>query len=441
MSRHVSLILLTVILLSFGCSQNLYMKGIRASREGDYELALASLYHALEEKPEDYRAWCEIGIIYYKNDSPGKAEEAFGMSNRIKPNAPSSLYLGLIFERGEQLEKAINLYGSAINLEGNSDTRDMIRDRLSVLIDKKLERNASLAIRNESDIDTKSIPDNTIAVINFDGSTLQPEMKPLALGIAEFTATDLAKVSRLNVVERIKINTILDELKFNQSQYADPKFAPRVGRLLGSRRMVLGTITGTGEESFRIDGILLNTVEGKTTRTKVTEGQLKKFFEVQKEFVFNVIDTLGIELTKKERDAIEEVPTESFLAFMAFSRGLYYQQQGMYEEATKSFGKAKQYDPGFAGAAGMAKKAELNLSYSRDKNNEKFRQVITASLSAEGEKIGLDNIQTINLINSGFVRGIDTPFDFGINPLAPPGGGPIRDGYGVIIIGGNLDAD
>ncbi len=441
MSKYVPLILLVVILLSSGCSQSFYMKGQTASREGAYEIALTNLYHAVEENPEDYRPWREIGIIYYKNDFFGKAEEAFGMSNRIKPNTPSSLYLGLIFERGKQFEKAIKLYGSAINLEGDSSTRDMIRDRLNVLIDKKLEQDASLAIRNESDIDIRSIPDNTIAVINFDGSSLQPEMKPLALGIAELTATDLTKISQLNVVERIKINAILDELKFSQSQYADRKFAPRVGRLLGSRRMVLGTITSTGEKSFRIDGALVNTVEGKTSRTKATEGQLKKFFGVQKEFVFNLIDTLGIELTKKERDAIEKVPTESFLAFMAFSHGLYYQQQGMHEKALESFGKAKQYDPGFGEAAGMAGKMELNLSYARDKDKKEFEQKITASVSVDGIKTGLDNIQIINLINSGFIRGIDTNLDFGIIPIAPPGGGSIRNGYGVIIIEGNLDAD
>jgi len=180
MSRHVPLILIGIILLSYGCSQSFYMKGKTYSREGQYDIALTNLYQAVEDNPEDYRAWREIGIIYYKNDSRGKAEEAFGMSNRIKPNAFSSLYLGLIFERRNQFEKAIRLYGSAINLGANSDTRDMIRDRLKVLIDKKLERDASLAIQNESDIDIQTIPDNTIAVINFDGSTLLPDMKPLA---------------------------------------------------------------------------------------------------------------------------------------------------------------------------------------------------------------------------------------------------------------------
>jgi tetratricopeptide (TPR) repeat protein len=441
MFKYILAVLLAVILLTAGCSQSLYMKGKMASRDGDDETALTTLYQAVQENPNDHRPWREIGTIYFKNNSLEKAEEAFGMSNRIRPNAPSSLYLGLIFEGRKEFGKAIKLYGSAINLESDSRTKERIRERLNFLIDKKLEQDAMMAVRDESDIDVQSIPQNTIAVINFDGSALQPDMTPLALGLAELTAIDLAKVSKLNVIERIKINTILEELEFSQSKYADPTLAPRVGRLLGSRKLVLGTITGTGEEAFRIDGATVNSVNGKTSRTKAMEGKLDKFFQVQKDFVFGVIDSLGIELTKAERDAIEEVPTESFLAFMAFSRGLQYQQEGMPEKALESFRRAKQLDPGFNSAAGKASNMEHNLSWSRDKNNEKLEKLIDTSVRMGEMEIGLDNIQTANIFNNGFIRPVDTRFDFGTDPLAPPGGGAISTGYGFIIIEGNLDAD
>ncbi len=433
--------IIMVVLLSAGCSQSLYTKGKIASREGDYDEAITTLYRAVEEDPEDYRAWREIGIAYYRNALPDKAEEAFAMSNRIKPNAGSSLYLGLIFEKREEYDKAIKLYGSAINLEGNNEVREDIRNRLDILIDRKLEQEAIAAVDNESGIDTRSIPENTIAVINFDNSALEEDMKPLAMGLAELTATDLAKVSELNVVERAKINAILKELKLSQSQYADPHNAPRVGRLMGSRKLVTGMITGAGEEAFRIDGALVNTVEGKTSRTGAAEGELKKFFRVQKKFVFDVIDTLGMELTREERDAIEEVPTESFLAFMAYSRGLMYQQQGMPGEALKHFRDAQQHDPGFGRAAGMAAKMELKLSMGGGGEGEKFEKLIQTSVISEEAGAGLANVQAANLINNGFIRTPGSRFGFGVNPLAPPGGGAISTGYGFIIIEGNLDAD
>jgi tetratricopeptide (TPR) repeat protein len=395
----------------------------------------------VEEDPEDYRAWREIGRIYYESSSPEKAEEAFSMSNRIKPNAPSSLYLGLILERREEYDRAIRLYGSAVNLGDDPRMKERVRERLQVLIDRKLQQEAVAAVKGESDIETSSIPDSTIAVINFDGSALEEEMKPLALGLAELTANDLAKVSSLNVVERIKINTILEELEFSQSQYADPSVAPRMGKLLGSRRVVLGTIVGTGDEDLRIDGAVVNTVEGDALRTGVAEGELKKFFRVQKEFVFSVIDTLGIQLSKAERDAIEEVPTESFLAFMAFSRGLSYKSRGMPGEALESFREAREYDPGFSAATGLAGKMEVAAAYTGDGGNTRFKKLIDTSVRAEEMEVGADNIQNINLINNGFIRTPDGRYYFGIDPLAPPGGGSISTGYGVIVIEGNLDAD
>mgnify|MGYP001143154633 CR=1 FL=1 len=441
MKRYIAALAVMAILLGAGCSQSLYMKGKAASQEGDNDTALKLLYMAVEENPDNYRAWREIGTIYYESGEARKAEEAFAMSNRIKPNAPASLYLGLILEERGELDRAIKLYGSAVNLEGDSRLRERVRERLDVLIDRKLEQEAVAAVRDESEIKTSSIPDSTIAVINFDGSALEQDMKPLALGMAELTANDLAKISSLNVIERIKINTILDELEFSQSEYADPSVAPRVGRLLGSRRVVLGTIVETGEEDLRIDGAVVNTMGGDALRTGASEGELKKFFEVQKKFVFSVIDTLGIQLTRAERDAIEEVPTESFLAFMAFSRGLYYQREGMPGEALKSFQEAGDYDPGFSRATNLAGKMQLAANYGAGENTTKLKNMIDTSVRADEMEVGLDNIQNANLFNNGFIRTGDIRYYFGIDPLAPPGGGAISTGYGVIVIEGNLDAD
>jgi len=441
MNRQITVLIAVVLVLSAGCSQSVYDRGKIASREGDFDTALPLLYRAVEQNPDNHRAWREIGMIYYKSGSPAKAEEAFAMSNRIRPNAPASLYLGLIFEDREEFDRAIKLYGSAVNLEGDPRMRERVRNRLQVLIDKKLQQEAVAAVQRESDLGAGSIPDSTIAVINFDGSALDPDMKPLALGLAELTANDLAKISGLNVIERIKINTILDELELSQSQYADPSVAPRVGRLLGSRNLVLGTIVGTGQKDLRIDGALVNTVDGGTARTGVAEGELKKFFRVQKEFVFSVIDTLGIELTRAERDAIEEVPTESFLAFMAFSRGLSFQNQGRPGEALESFREAREHDPGFSRATNLAGRMKLAADFGAEGNVKKFKNLIETSVKTEEMEIGLDNIQNFNLFNNGFIRSADGRYYFGINPLAPPGGGSISTGYGVIVIEGNLDAD
>jgi tetratricopeptide (TPR) repeat protein len=79
-------------------------------------------------------------------------------------------------------------------------------------------------------------------------------------------------------------------------------------------------------------------------------GDLSEFFGMQKQMVFDVLDELGIQLTAAERDSIARIPTESFDAFMAYSRGLDYRDRGDYDAAKSEFERALEIDPGFAEA-------------------------------------------------------------------------------------------
>jgi tetratricopeptide (TPR) repeat protein len=437
-----------LFLLFFGCSQTPYMKGHLAAEKGDYETAEASLYEEIKENPDSYRAWRELGIVYYHQENYEKAEEALKQANVIRPDARAYLYLGLIQEQRRQYDKATAAYAAAEKLRPEGRTRELIHARLEVLIDKQFQHEASLAIRNETAIDVDTIPDNAVAVVNFDGSSLPQEMMALALGLAEFTAVDLAKISSLRVVDRIKINVILDELRISQSHYADTNIAPRVGRLLGSRQLVVGKVISSGNNDIRLEGALVNVIDSTISRTETNEGALNRFFNLQKDFVFDLIDTLGISLTREERDAIEEVPTESFLAFMAYSQGLYYQRRGLYETAENYFRNAVRLDAGFKEAAVMSDRMAKMVAFEAEgdagegaRTSQSFEEQVLATMEIEDQEVDLDYIQNINLTNSGFIYNGGIYLRYGSSPIAPPGGGPIREGTGIIIIEGNFDVD
>ncbi|MCK4538966.1 MAG: hypothetical protein KAV42_09245 [Candidatus Krumholzibacteria bacterium] len=437
MSRSIPAVLLIFALLITGCTQSYYRQGLAASEEGDNDAALDLLYKAVGERPDDHRAWREIGMAWYRTEALGKAEEAFATSNRISPNALSNLYLGLIFEKTDQIDRAIRVYSAAANLQGDGKTKDMIEGRLSVLIDKRLTDEARQAVLNEDSLDVDSLPENSIAVINFDGSNLPSDLQPMALGLAEFVAMDLAKVSELKVLERMKINVILDELQLSESNYSSTTVGPRVGKLLGSSRIVLGSVNSTGDDGFRVDGRLVNTVDGKASGTRSDEGSLEEFFRVEKQFVFGIIDTLGIVLSKEERDAIEEVPTESFLAFMSYSKGLFYERRGMHSDAAGSFRDAGNADPGFIQATNLAGKME----HASSAGTSSFETGVTASMTREDSPGDFGIIQSANLINSNFIMNATLYWPLGLLTAPPPGGGPAWHGYGIIIIRGDFDAN
>jgi tetratricopeptide (TPR) repeat protein len=436
------IVILLLLFLVVGCSQNLYFQGRKFLDEGQYDEAVDKFYAELKVNPKSADAWRELGIAFYEKGDLIKADDALRQANNIKPDARANLYIGLIYEKQEDYDRAIAAYAASLNMRPSRKTEKMLRSHLDRLISKKIKHEAALAIKNEKSIETDTIPENTVAIVHFDASQLPPNLVPIGMGLAEFTAIDISKILSLNVVDRLKIDVIINELKLSSSEYADPKYAPRMGRLLGSRRIITGSILSGGENKIRLDGAIVNTLDGSTSITDPSEGDLASFFRIQKDFVFKIIDSLGVELTLEERDAIREVPTESFLAFMAFSRGLKYQSMGMNQEARQEFQTALSTDNSFQQAAMQNQKIASEVGGGATPGEESFGQ-FESSVTGESENEmqhnrGLDQTQINTLNNSGFLYHPQRHENPDNTASVPPVSDP---GAGIIIIKGNLDAD
>jgi tetratricopeptide (TPR) repeat protein len=432
-------IIIAALALLVGCSQSMYTQGRKMVDQGEYDRAIDLFYQQIKTDPQSAAAWRELGIAFYEKGDLIKAEDALKQANAIKPDARGNLYMGLVHEKREDYNKAIEAYRTSLSLNPQSKTRDMIRSRLDRLVSKMVRQEVSEALAGEAAIDVDTIPENTIAVFDFDNTHLPPELAPISKGLAEFTAMDLAKVSSLRVVDRLKIDAILSELELSSSQYADPTTAPRMGRLLGSRRIVTGSVLGIGDEAIQIDGAVVSTRDSSAAMTEATEGALNQFFEVQKEFVFKVIDSLGITLTADERNAIQEVPTESYLAFMAYCRGLDYRSQGMYDAAQGEFQQAVDNDKGFNEAAIQQKAAANAPPPGSDGLGtfEVFEGELTSASDEELSGEGLDQFQSGSLNSHGFMPDSDDLDRHGNTPDSPT---RTTGGIGTVRIEGNLDA-
>jgi tetratricopeptide (TPR) repeat protein len=389
MRKIVSLLLLAVLL--GGCSASHYGKGRKLTEQGQYDRAIASFYEEIARYPQRHEAWRELGIAYYEKGDLIKAEDALKQANGIQPDSRTHLYLGLIYEQNEMLDKAVAAYGTALGLGASGKTGSLIRAHLDDLIARQMKVEVNEAIANEQQIDVSQIPEHTVAVVNFDDTHLSADMAPLARGLAEFTAIDLGKVKSLRVVDRLKIDMILEELALSSSGAVDPATGPRVGRLLGTQHIVGGQVLDLGGEGIRLDGVLVDTRDSSSSLTVPAEGRLDHLFDVQKAFVFSVIDDLGIELTAEERDAISEVPTESYLAFLAYSRGLDYQSRGFNQDAQASFRQATVQDPGFSIANDKAVTLEAGLSLGADYSLGQFASAVSPGVESPQPTGGVDS--------------------------------------------------
>ena len=175
-----------------------------------------------------------------------------------------------------------------------------------------------------------------------------------------------------------------------------------MGKLLGSSKIITGSLLSIGDDGFRLDGVIVGAADSSSQFTESNQGMLKEIFAVQKQFVFDIIDSLGITLTIEERDAIAEVPTESYLALLAYSRGLQYQQQGMHDAARQEFNSAVTYDANFSTAQIQVTKTAAARDYSASQQAvESF--ALSGDADLELLMSGLDSRLVSVILNSGIM--------------------------------------
>jgi hypothetical protein len=77
---------------------------------------------------------------------------------------------------------------------------------------------------------------------------------------------------------------------------------------------------------------------------------MDQLFALEKRIALDLFDELGVQLTVAERNAIEQRPTRSIAAFLAYSRGLTAEDQGRYDDASRYYRDAAHLDPTFGAA-------------------------------------------------------------------------------------------
>lgn len=87
-------------------------------------------------------------------------------------------------------------------------------------------------------------PKRRIGVVDFENKTAYGQR--LGEATSDILITELAKTNRFVVVERSKLNKILDEQKLQASGAIDPRTVVQVGKVLGLNAIVTGSVTEFG---------------------------------------------------------------------------------------------------------------------------------------------------------------------------------------------------
>ena len=87
-----------------------------------------------------------------------------------------------------------------------------------------------------------------IGVVDFENKTKYGEAR-LGTSASDILLTELVKSGKFIVVERDKINKIMEEQKLGMSGAIDPATAAKVGKILGLNAIVTGAVSQFGEET------------------------------------------------------------------------------------------------------------------------------------------------------------------------------------------------
>jgi curli biogenesis system outer membrane secretion channel CsgG len=109
-------------------------------------------------------------------------------------------------------------------------------------------------------------PPVTLAIFAFENNSIDSKerLDPLKKGIADMMTTRLSKVKSVKVVERQRMQALIEELHLNETDMVNPATALKLGKLLGARILVFGGYTSITHDEFRIDVRLVATETGET---------------------------------------------------------------------------------------------------------------------------------------------------------------------------------
>ncbi len=380
------LLLAGMIIFFTGCASTYYSRGHKALDEERYSDAIRELKQAVADEPTNIDAIRDLGIAIYGRSNLNLSFRLLNIAKMRRPDDPVvAYYIGRIYEDNGQYDKAIDMYKVYINLSPLNPFRKEIENRLLVLIRQQMRRDLRTMLTKESQLEVAAIPDNAVAVLYFLNLNKENALTPLQKGLTEMLITDLSQVKDLVVIERARLQSLMEEMGLGMSGLVNSANAPRVGKLLGASKIIHGGLVQLADKQIRIDAGYTDVKHNQTGASSSTTGSLNNLFKMEKDIAFKVIDGMGIQLSAGERKAIEKVPTSNLLAFMYYCRALDQEDKGLFKDAANSYNSALQKDPGFEKAMQGAQRVKAFSEFKTKPPKPKFA-VLAAQTGRPGGK-------------------------------------------------------
>lgn len=282
----------------------------------------------------------------------GQCDSAVAVAQRgrmLRPdNTLGPLVIGECWEQAGRSSDAVDLYDEFLAEHGDAKGASAIRARQLIARRTSATEAARAALADEQNLAAQPAPSNAVAVmpLTIAGDSTY---EPLARGLAQMITSDLGLLNAFQLVERIELRAVLDELDLSQTDRVDQGTAARVGRLIRAGRMVQGLAVIPDQGDMRLEGSVVQS-DGQVAGANSFTGRFRDLLSLEKDLVVSIAEQLGYQLSQAERQLILENGTQSLAAFLAYSRGLEAEELGDFQSAALYFSNAVRADPGFSDA-------------------------------------------------------------------------------------------
>ncbi len=322
------------------------------------------------QHPTDPDLNLRLAKAYYAANRFADARKALGVVLTQQPNnRVADTYLGLSYEGMEQFDSARTVYTTLLATKPSGEIGRLLNGRLTLLARKELHAAARTSLAHETELSRTPPDPNTVAVFPFRYTGQDSTLRPLERGLAALVVSDLSHVRRLRLVERERLQALIDEMKLAASGRVDPATGARSGHLVGAGQVVQGQFQEAPGANIRLDAAMVRAGDAHVAATGSGRDPLSQLFDLEKSVVFQLLTKTGVPISPAESIAISERPTKDLQAFLLYSRGLESQDKGDFRAAGADFRAAAQRDPTFQAAAQQSQSSEAASSASTTSDN------------------------------------------------------------------------
>jgi TolB-like protein len=184
----------------------------------------------------------------------------------------------------------------------------------------------------------------TMAIIDFKNRSVdhKAQYDPMEKGFADLLINRLNNSTNLKVVERERIQWILNEIKLQNENNMEG--AVRLGKQLGVQTVLLGSFIIVGDQIW-LGARLVKVETSEILLTDEVKGDLDSFFDLVDQLGKKIADNINVTLKPETKKEVSQAPTLD--AIMSYSVGLSYLEKEDYKDAYDKFQEALKYDPNY----------------------------------------------------------------------------------------------